>query len=70
MCIQEKTREGADQSSWRGAWGSSTWLAWRPCGLHAADYKVVMEMVMVMKRRRRRRMFVEMAINTDHHHHT
>ena len=68
MCIQEKTREGADQSSWRGAWGSSTWLAWRPCGLHAADYKVVMAMVMAVKRRRR--MFVEMAINTDHHHHT
>ena len=69
MCIQEKTREGADQSVGRGARGSSTWLAWRPGWLHATDYKVVMAMVMVMKRRRRR-MFVEMAINTDHHHHT
>ena len=55
MCIQEKTREGADQSSWRGAWGSSTWLAWQPGGVHAADYEVMVmvmvKIVLVMKRR-------------------
>ena len=49
--FQEKTREGADQRVGRGAWGSSTWLAWQPGGVHAADYEVgllVMVMVMVM----------------------
>ena len=48
--FQEKTREGADQRVGRRAWGSSTWLAWQPGGVHAADYEVgpVMVIVMVM----------------------
>ena len=54
--FQEKTREGADQRVGRGTWGSSTWLAWQPGGVHAADYEVGLVMVMVkivlvMKRR-------------------
>ena len=46
--FQEKTREGADQRVGRGTWGSSTWLAWQPGGVHAADYEVGLVMVMVM----------------------
>ena len=52
--FQEKTREGADQRVGRGTWGSSTWLAWQPGGVHAADYEVglvMVKIVLVMKRR-------------------
>ena len=53
--FQEKTREGADQRVGRGAWGSSTWLAWQPGGVHAADYEVgllvMVKIVLLMKRR-------------------
>ena len=53
--FQEKTREGADQRVGRGAWGSRTWLAWQPGGVHAADYEVgllvMVKIVLVMKRR-------------------
>ena len=51
--VQEKTREGADQRVGRGTWGSSTWLAWQPGGVHAADYEVMVmvKIVLVMKRR-------------------
>ena len=60
--FQEKTREGADQSVGRGTWGSSTWLAWQPGGVHAADYEVGLVMVMVQIVLMKRRLMVVMVM--------